>query len=181
MTAGIVLVALAAGLCLSQLYTERVTAEDARLIAEKLYSLIPDIKTGDGELWQGENRAVLEIDGESFVGVLEIPAAGRVLPVSAESDSRQAKIVGTAESSGLVVFGKSHSGQFDFMKTVTETDPVFFTDVLGFRYAFEVCAITVTEDVSAAFEGDGTLVLYARDGHSSRYTVVSCRRTAALQ
>lgn len=176
---GVLLIAASVSLVLVQSEREADAADRSRRIVSEMYELMPQIKAGSYEERQNVSMPMLEIDGESFVGIIEIPRYNVLLPVSADGDSDQPyKYAGSLYDGSLAVSGATHVGQLDFMSIITETDEVAFTDVMGYRYSLEVYEIIITDEICSEdldFD-DADLVLFAKVGHSSDYTVVKCKR-----
>ena len=176
---GVLLIVAAIALIILQGIRQRDAVESSSQIVSKMYELMPEIKIGSSDDRVNMSMPVLEIDGEDFAGIIEIPLYNAELPISADGGSDQSyRVVGSLYDGSLVIGGASHAGQFDFMKSITETDEVFITDVMGYRFAFEVSEIIVSDEISPEGLADDTadLVLFAKDAYSSKYTIVKCKR-----
>jgi sortase A len=170
---------LAAALTFTVIRTvSEVTArKKAPTILSKMESLMPQIKSGGFDNRADTSHAMLEVDGESFIGILELPTYGTKLPVGSkwavsELKAYPCRYDGSLYEGNLTVGGKVTAGQFDFMDKVTKYDAVFFTDVTGKRYSLEVTDVRVTETMDVEeWQKDCDLVLFSSTGREE-YTVV---------
>ena len=125
--------------------------------------------------------AAMEVDGMDFVGIVDIPAYGRELPVyghweAGKVSSFPCRYTGSIYDGSLIIGGSDNAGQFDFMKLITVSDPVHITDMTGARYSYTVTDIRITRDVSTgSLRGQNAdLVLFARNTATLDYTLVLC-------
>ena len=90
----------------------------------------------------------VELDGEEYIGTLEIPALGLSLPVMSEWSYPRLKIapcryVGTAYQPGFVIAAHNYTSHFGRLKELTEGDSVTFTDADGNVFTYRVAAVEV--------------------------------------
>ena len=179
MTLGILLVAAAMSLVIFTVLSEKRAAERANVIVSELYELMPRIKQGVSDDRENVMMPMLELDSESFVGIIEVPLYNVKLPVGGAWDpSEYAKyplrFTGSLYNGSLVIGGYESSGQLGFLESITLTDEVYFTDVMGCRYGYEVAEVYITSDISAESfsRRDSDLVIFAKDPYKSEYTIV---------
>ena len=150
-------------------------------VFETVYSLIPEVRAGAFDDRVDVEMPSLEVDGEDYVGIIEIPMCGVHLPIRASWDSGDisrspCRFTGSIYDGSLVVGGSDHEGQFNFAKTISIGDTVFVTDMTGARYTYKVTWVELTDDVSREYltSREADLVLFVRDAYSLEYAVVSC-------
>lgn len=91
---------------------------------------------------------IVEIDGNAYVGTLEIPALGLSLPVMSDWSYPKLKTApcryaGTAYKSGFVIAGHNYRRHFGPLSRLTPGDRVTFTDADGNVFAYDVAEIQV--------------------------------------
>lgn len=129
--------------------------------------------------------ATMEIDGNLYIGVLEIPSLNLSLPVMADWDYEKLKIspcryYGSYYTDDLVVAGHNYAKHFSPIKWIEPGSDVFFTNVEGEVYHYTVDNIetlqpTAVEDMIG---GDWDLTLFTcTTGGRSRCTVRCVRNT----
>ncbi len=178
---GILLIVGAVSLTVFQSVGQRMTAESNGEIVKQLFALMPTVHSGPRDDRVDMTMPMLEIDGENFVGILEIPLYEKQLPVCGgwsrhKVSSFPCRYDGNLYDGSLIIGGSDGAGQFDFMKTISMGDFVFLTDMMGGRYCYRVDWVEKTSDASAEnLRSDGAdLVLFARNSYSLDYTVVQC-------
>lgn len=151
-----------------------------RETVDRLYDLMPEVKPAGWDDRVELGMPMLEVDGENYVGILEVLKYDSVLPVAAQWEPGRVskhphRYTGSVYDGTLIIGGSDNAGQFDFMKLITQGDTVQFTDVTGGRYTYRVTAIERTKDVSYEnLKSQGALVLFARSTYALDYTVVRC-------
>lgn len=123
--------------------------------------------------------AEVEIDGSNYIGYLSIPSLGLELPVMSEWDYARLKIapcryVGSAKTDDLVIAAHNYARHFGTLTQLTAGDTVFFTDVEGTVYCYEVAetevlAPTAIEEMTGS--GYALTLFTCTYGGKSRVTV----------
>lgn len=120
-----------------------------------------------------------EVDGEAYIGVLEIPALELSLPIISQwSDSRlriaPCRYKGSAYLDDLIIAGHDYRSHFGRLKDLQIGDMVYFTDAEGNRFSYTVSeqdelAGAAVEEMEA---GDWDLTLFTCTvGGKARVTV----------
>ncbi len=151
---GAILVALAVGLTGYNLWITHNAGEDANSVAEKLthrISVISDdlpatgteITYPDYLLNPDMDMPVSEIEGYSYIGILEIPVLGLKLPIQDDWSYTQMKIspcryTGSAYQNNMVICGHNYRTHFGRLKTLKAGDTVIFTDMDGNQFVYQV-------------------------------------------
>ncbi len=179
--AGIVLIVLAVGTMLLSGGLQKHWASEARQTAEILYSYLPPIQNGIPEERVNPAMPVLEIDGNNYAGILEIPAYNTFLPIGGQWD--RMKILrypciytGSIFEDSLILGGSDTAGQLGFIKKISVGEQIWITDMTGIRICYEVSEIERTTDVSADHltGKEADLIMFARNTYALDYTVVRC-------
>lgn len=125
------------------------------------------------------NMPVQKVDGHSYVGVIEVPSLELRLPVQDEWSYPNMKISpclykGTAYLKNMVICAHNSSAHFGAIKTLNQGDSVYFTDIDGnqFEYQVKVIEILSPTDVNEMICGDWDLTLFTCTlGGGARVTV----------
>ncbi len=182
MAVGVALVVLSVGTLLVSTISQRSAVARARDLVVQLRLLMPPIHSAGLDDRVNTVMASMEVEGESFCGILEIPAYNKDLPIcDAWGDARlqryPCRYTGSIYDRSLVICGSDNAGQFDFMKQITGGDVLYVTDMTGGRYRYQVADVLRTKefdfDKMSALQYD--LMLYARNSFSLDYTVVFCK------
>lgn len=156
--------------------------KNAKEIIDEMYALMPDIKNvypdGKGDTVMPS----MELDGNDFSGIINIPLYNTELPVCNEWDKNNVgkyphRFTGSIYDNSLIIGGSDNIGQFDFMKNISVGDNVHFTDTMGGRFSYVVSSIRITDDVSldSLSNDDADLTFFARNSYGFDYTVVRCK------
>lgn len=120
-----------------------------------------------------------EIDGISYIGVLEIPALGLELPIISQWSSANAKTApcryaGSAYLDDLVICAHNYASHFGKLSTLSVGDRVTFTDMDGNRFVYEVLEFEVLKatQIEEMCSGNWDLTLFTCTvGGQSRVTL----------
>ena len=120
-----------------------------------------------------------EIDGNSYIGILKIPAISLELPIIADWSYPGLRIApcrysGSAYLGNLVIAGHNYLSHFGYLKTLSPGNEVTFTDADGNVFRYEVSEIEVLSPyaVTEMTSGDWDLTLFTCTvGGQSRVTV----------
>ena len=179
---GALLLVGAVGLLVFSQASASVNADKATATFEKLVSVFPHVENAVPDDRENANMPVMQVENTDYIGVIEIPAYSARLPLRAEWNknkisSSPMRFAGSVYNNTLIIGGSDNKGQFDFIKTITNGDSVYITDMKGSRFSYAVTKIYTTKDVSyqtlSAAEAD--LVLFARNTYSFEYTVILCK------
>lgn len=94
-----------------------------------------------------------EMEGNDYIGVLEIPSLELSLPVMSEWSYPKLKLApcrysGSAYTGNLVIAAHNYRTHFGPIKNLTVGAQVTFTDVKGRRFSYEVSAVETIEATS---------------------------------
>lgn len=179
---GISLILVSVVLVVTNIISTRDTNR-TKEITESMYALMPEIKNGSFDDRINMTMPSLEIDGENFCGIIDIPAFQCSLPVSSSWEKGRntvkypGRYMGSVYDGSLIIGGSDNSGQFDFMKAISINDYVYFIDTTGARYPYIVIDAENTKDVTTdnLTSKDADIVLFSVNTYSLDYTVVRCK------
>ncbi len=190
MAAGLLLLAAALFLTFFNIWdgkrAEQAAAEVAARLREQIAENAASDEDGDSDK-NGDNMyydnpdemPVIEIDGNEYIGILEIPSLDLSLPVMADWDYDKLKIspcrfLGSYGRDDLVIAGHNYARHFSPIKGISTESEVFFINVEGNVYSYRVAwAETLAPDrVEEMAAGDWDLTLFTcTTGGRMRYAV----------
>lgn len=123
-----------------------------------------------------------EINGQMYIGVVEIPSLELELPIISDWDDTKLKIspcryVGSAYLNNMILSGHSYKNHFRYIRNLVNGDSIIFTDMDGNRFEYEVILqeVIMADDVEGMLDGEWDLTLFTcTPGGKSRNTV-RCR------
>lgn len=141
----------------------------------------------------GKNRAnnlkadqempVIEIDGNGYIGLLEIPSQGLSLPVMADWDYDKLKnapcrYYGSYYLDNMVIAAHNYTCHFGTIKWLKAGSDVFFTDVQGKVYHYTVgwTEILQPQAIDGMISGDWDLTLFTCTTSGESRCTVRCIR-----
>lgn len=120
---------------------ERKAQEDAALEQTELpdYVLNPDME-----------MPTQEIEGNDYIGVVDIPSLGLFLPVMSEWSYPKLKLApcryyGSAYTGCLTIVAHNYRTHFGLLREVLVGTQVLFTDVKGRQFSYEVSTVETIE------------------------------------
>ncbi len=158
---GLLLLAAALFLTAYNVYDARRAEKAANLAVSRLEELIPTqaptkpagsemptvpVEIPDYVLNPQMPMPETEIDGETYIGTLQIPALGLNLPVISQCSYPKLKIApnryfGSAYLDNLVIAGHNYDCFFGGISNLSPGDTVRFTDLDGNVFRYEVVAL----------------------------------------
>jgi sortase A len=109
----------------------------------------------------------IDIDGNAYIGWLDIPALSLSLPVMSQWSYPNLKIspcryTGSAYQNNLVIAAHNYQSHFGTIKNLTQGDEVRFTDVDGNVFYYQVSEIEQLSPIAvkAMEESDYPLTLF---------------------
>ena len=178
---GVMLIIGSVGYYAWMCYSVKENAADAKKTVDKMYLLMPEITNGVPDERSNTTMSSLEIDGDSFVGIIEVPVYESKLPIYASWDADKlnrfpCRFFGSVYNETLILGGSENDGQFDFITQISLGDSVCITDTMGVRYAFQVSSIRRCKDISAdkLLSEESSLIFFAKNSLDFDYIVVYC-------
>lgn len=190
MVIGAVLMTLALSLFISNQKEDRRAAETAQ---ETLVTLVEQIEeqheetvSGNLQLPQGNNghslqiqMSTMEVEGNTYVGFLSLPALGMELPIMADWNYELLQLApclysGTTFTNDMVLMAHNFQSHFGRINELQLGDEIIFTDVTGGRLRYEVVAkdVLASTDVEEMIEGAYDLTLFTCTyGGAERVTI----------
>lgn len=172
--AGCFLLCFCALFLTARVVVKNQTRERLPLYTQSIENLLPERSLGIIETRSENIMPALEINGENFVGLLEMTEFDVKLPVFSEWDNKNigklpALYLGSIYDGSIVI-----GGDFDFADTLNCGEHVSFTDMSGQVFNFSVSAIKhadkLKEDILKSDESD--LTLFTKS--NGAYLIIRC-------
>ena len=172
-----------AGLCLFLIFQFRGHRGDKQMeaVASQINTLLPERSQGVPGLATDSRMPVLEIDGQDYAALVEIPAFDLALPVADRWDSQKltagpVRFHGSAYDGSLVIGGVDREGHFAFCSQIDLGATVTVTDMTGAQFTYTVSRIDRSDTATSDWliSPDHGLTLYCRDATSLQYVAVRC-------
>lgn len=177
--AGVGLLVLAAvGLLFWQINIH-TAAEKAEGYVSVLRSRTPAPQGAVPEARRDNTMPALSVDGVDFVGILELPRFGSTLPVAGiwgKTSQYPCRFSGSIYDSTMQIGATTQTGQYDFYREISVGDSVYFTDMEGNRYTYQVTDIRYEQhaDNAALSKKDADLTLFIKNIYAMEYIILFC-------
>lgn len=159
----------------------RTGAGESREVVAQMETLLPERTVGVPGTYPYADMPVLEIGGEDYVALLEVPAFGVTLPVTDGWEGRSlsrapARFWGSAYDNTLVVGGSDDTRQFGFCDKIGHGAMVRLTDMTGARFTYTVCGIDRARHAESEWlmDAEYDLTLFCHDVLAMEYVAVRC-------
>ena len=177
--AGIALLAAAAVLLISWQWGIRTWDEKTDAYVHTIRTIIPEPQGAVLEDRSDDTMPALALDGTDFVGILEMPLYDSALPVSnswGQSSRYPCRFSGSIFDGTMQIGAASQAGQYDFFREISVGDSLYFTDMEGNRYAYEVKNLRYEKhaDEAALMGEDAELTLFIKNVYAFEYIIVFC-------
>ena len=194
--AGIVLVAAGLGIVGFNLYDEYRAGREASETTEALKSEIAaqqepvdtvEEQLPDYVLDPDMEMPTTTVDGNEYIGVLEVPSLGLSLPVMSEWSYPGLRIApcrysGSAYGSGFTIAAHNYSTHFGPVRNLSAGAEVVFTDVEGNRFVYRVQSVEVLEptDIEEMLSDEWDLTLFTCTTGGQARVAERCLKTADI-
>jgi sortase A len=153
--------------------------KEAKYYVSTLQALIPETQNAVPEERRDNTMAVLSVDGADFVGLIELPRYGSVLPVCADwgkTSKYPCRFSGSIYDGTMQIGATTQKGQYDFYRELSVGDFVYYIDVEGNRYTFTITGLRYEKhvDQAALQREESMLTLFVKNIYSFEYLIVFC-------
>ena len=150
----------------------------------QITALLPPVTQGVPGLYSGPEMPALSLEGQDYIGLLEVPGYGVTLPIGSQWNTRKlgsfpCRFWGSAYDNSLVIGGATEGGQLDFCSSIDLGAYVSVTDMTGSRYTYTVTRVDRASHAETDWllSGEFDLTLFARAPLSLAYIAVRCTLT----
>jgi sortase A len=153
--------------------------KEAKYYISTLQALIPETQNAVPEERRDNTMAVLSVDGADFVGLIELPRYGSVLPGCADwgkTSKYPCRFSGSIYDGTMQIGATTQKGQYDFYRELSVGDFVYYIDVEGNRYTFTITGLRYEKhvDQAALQREESMLTLFVKNIYSFEYLIVFC-------
>lgn len=132
---GVILIIASLGLLSYNKYEDFKSKKNEEKISNELIANIGENQKND--------VSEIDIDGEKYIGILEIPKIDVALAVSKDYSFEQmstslCRYSGSIEEKNIIICGHNYKSYLDKLKDVYDKDEVYFTDVKGIKTKYVV-------------------------------------------
>ncbi len=184
MIAGALLIVGALGLSMSNLYEEQHGEAYAEQISNILEErIIAPVAVAETSQTSVKTMQAVCLEGQEYIGVIELPSLSLELPVQKECSDAQLKASpcrysGSFLDDSMILAGHNYKKHFGSLSALQTGDEVVFTDVTGQVYHYAVTEITSldaynTEEMQS---GDWDLTLFTCNFNGQKRITVRCER-----
>ncbi|WP_050698313.1 sortase [Anaeromassilibacillus senegalensis] len=184
MIAGVLLIVGALGLAMSNLYEEQRGEAYARQISnvleERVIAPVAVTETSQADV---KTMQTVCLEGQEYIGVIEIPSLSLELPIQKECSDAQLKASpcrysGSFLNDSMILAGHNYKKHFGSLSALQRGDEVVFTDVTGQIYYYAVMEITSLDayDTEEMQSGDWDLTLFTCNFDGQKRITVRCER-----
>ena len=127
---------------------------------------------------------VVDVDGRSFIGTVEVPSLGLLLPIQSEWANENAKVSvcrykGSVYENNLIIAGHNYVEHFGNLKNLATGDEIIVTDMNGKSFYFEVTNLETlgSYDIEEMEAGEWDLTLFTCTIGGANRVTVRCEST----
>lgn len=167
---GILLVLASVGLFSYNKYVDYESKVNEEKIVNELVDKMGESISGD--------TSDIDVDGEKYIGILEIPKIDVALPVSRDYSFEQmsqslCRYSGSFEEKNIIICGHNYKYYLDNLKDVYDKDEIYFTDVKGIKTKY---VVVETEYIG----GNDSSKLY-KDEENWDMTIFTCNYSGYMR
>lgn len=159
---------------------DRAQSRNAEIV-QTIRALLPPAQPGVMDTYSNMAMPALEIAGEDYVALVDIPALGLTLPVADTWHKHKVlsgprRFEGTVYDGSLIVGGTDQPGQFSGFAYLEPGCSVTVTDMTGAEFAYVIQRIDRSSSVSEAVltADDAQLTLFVRNAYGLDYILLRC-------
>ena len=177
--AGICLLAVAAVVMTLWYSGMEISQQKAAGYVQMIRTLIPEPQGAVVEERRDNTMSVLSVDGTNFVGILEMAGFDSALPVCADwgaVSQYPCRLGGSVYDRTIQIGATTQKGQYDFYREISVGDAVYFTDMEGNRFAYQITDIRYEQhaDQNALTQKDAALTLFIKNIYAFEYVILFC-------
>ncbi|MEA4954333.1 MAG: sortase [Pseudoflavonifractor sp.] len=159
---------------------DHLATETVQVLTQQIIPELPD--QADTETTAKQIQSV-SVEGEDYIGVLDIPALGLSLPVMdnwSDPNLKKApcRYFGSFLTDDMIIAGHNYKRHFGHLDQLRQGDLITFTDVDGFVYNYQVVAVETLAgtDIEGMKSGNLDLTLFTCTYGGRSRVAVRCER-----
>lgn len=150
-------------------------------ISSQIQSLLPEPHPGIPADYSDSEMPVLQISGEDYVCLLEVPAFGICLPVQNQWENPNlatgpCRYWGSIYDGTLILGGSNQDNALSFCTRLDIGDEILLTDMQGtqFRCTVEKIQRSSSAEFETLSSEEYPLTLFLRESFDERYILIRC-------
>jgi sortase A len=151
---------------------------------EEVIQQMPEVAMGTH--FKG-NMPIADVDGRSFIGTVQIPSLGLILPIQDQWSKDNAKVAicrysGSVYENDLIVCGHNYVEHFGTLPDLKTGEEVIVTDMNGISFHYVVANIETlgAYDVEEMEAGDWDFTMFTCTIGGSNRVTVRCEATGEI-
>lgn len=150
---------------------------------ETIRTLIPESEPAVPEEKSNNTMPVLSVDGIDFMGIMEFPEYDSAFPVCGDWNGKllyPCRYSGSIYDGSMKIGATTQKGQLDFYREISVGDVVYFTDLTGNRYSYEIADILYRKhaDNEMLDNDESDLTLFIKNLYAFEYVIIHCKTMA---
>ena len=151
----------------SKLKTEKIVVEFKEKFLEQRLEIASDNIL---------NLVKMEIDGNDYIGVVNVVSDNLLLPVESKCNNSFLNIKGACNYSNnsLVILGTNLNNSFSSFKQYNIGDEISFTNTLGWTFRYKIEKIKRFNKLDSLLQYDDDLIIVIKNYYGMEYVFLLC-------
>lgn len=180
---------LLASLCVTvyNIWDERRAADSAQNLVCRIQEMTVQTEASAqapaADLPSDEEMPSLEVEGNQYIGILELPSLDLVLPVMSDWSYSKLKLspcrfFGSAYQDNLIIAAHNYPMHFGSLKNMSVGDEILFTDMDGRLFSYTVSEFQLLDsmEIDELNAGEWDLTLFTCTVGGQKRVTVRCER-----
>lgn len=183
MVTGLLLLFASASILVFNTLENKNAEENADLLVHSIIDIVNQVQPEEKDPFDTEMKTET-IDGNEYIGYLEIPDLNLYLPVMADWDYEKLKIspcryYGSTKTDNLVIAAHNYKSHFGYLGNLRIDEIIAFTDMEGQKTVYRVNSVELLQptDVEKVKDTGDDLILYTCTYGGAQRITVRCART----
>lgn len=180
-TLGLILILFAVALFLYNNFENKKAQEQSNRVMDAIIDTVDNNQTNDEIDPFDTEMKVVDIEGNDYIGYLDIPELNVTLPVMSECDYSRLRVApcryyGSIKTDNLVICAHNYKSHFGYIGELSLDSMVMFTDMEGIKYMYNVTSVEILHptDTELVKDTGDDLILYTCTYSGRTRIVVRC-------
>ncbi len=181
MATGLLLLLSSAVLLIFNTAENRKAAQASELLVHSIIDIVNQAPPDEVKDPFDKEMKTEIIDGNEYIGYIEIPALNLYLPVMSDWDYAKLKIspcryYGSTKTDNLVIAAHNYKSHFGYLGNLQIDEVIAFTDMEGEKSVYTVTSVEILQptDVEKVKDQDDELILYTCTYGGAQRIAVRC-------
>ena len=180
-TLGLILILFAVALFLYNNFENKKAQEQSNRVMDAIIDTVDNNQTNDEIDPFDTEMKVVDIEGNDYIGYLDIPELNVTLPVMSECDYSRLRVApcryyGSIKTDNLVICAHNYKSHFGYIGELSLDSMVMFTDMEGTKNMYTVTSVEILHptDTELVKDTGDDLILYTCTYCGRTRIVVRC-------